>query len=54
MATKMLGSSARDDFQYFGKANRRLAKAERRELHRLKQASNVRDGRRAKRQEEHW
>ena len=54
MATKMLGSSVRDDFQYFGKANRRLAKAERRELHRLKQASTVRDGRRAKRQEEHW
>ena len=54
MATKMLGTSVRDDFQYFGQASRKLAKADRRELHRLKQASTVRDGRRAKRQEEHW
>jgi hypothetical protein len=54
MATKMLGSSVRDDFQYFGQASRKLAKADRRELHRRKQASNTRDERRQKRQEEHW
>jgi hypothetical protein len=50
----MLGSSVRDDFQYFGQASRKLAKADRRELHRRKQASNTRDERRQKRQEEHW
>jgi hypothetical protein len=52
MATKMLDSAR--DFKYFGKAGARLIKAERRELHRRKLASTVRDGRRAKRQEEHW
>jgi hypothetical protein len=52
MATKMLDSAR--DFKYFGKAGARLLKAERRELHRRKQASTTRDERRQIRKEETW